>query len=207
MAPPLSVVQYLCSVTPSLTHSFIPSLTHSFIQAPRGIYLALYKPWPSPPGALILVDEEHTGAGESGAVGGASCGDVSGLGGPCAGLAGTCLGRSGKLHRRGDTELRKGRGSLSGCLGGKDTPDSGTARVGAKRLRSTGPVQGRALGLGWLENGVCVYWVEQEMRGEPGEAGTRAPSPCSPTNDAHRISLHMGRTTCAHSTPPLSIGF
>lgn len=84
MAPPLSVVQYLCSVTPSLTHSFIPLLT--FIQAPRGIYLALYKPWPSPSGALILVDEEHTGAGESGAVGGASCGDVSGLGGPVQGL-------------------------------------------------------------------------------------------------------------------------
>lgn len=60
------------------------------------------------------------------------------VGGFCVGFVGICLGRLGKFYRRGDIELRKGRGSLSGGFGGKDILDRGIVRAGVKRFGSIG---------------------------------------------------------------------
>lgn len=58
----------------AFTHTFIHSGTQEHL-------LSLYKPWPGLPGPLSLVSKEHTGTGESGAVGGAGCRHSRGAGG------------------------------------------------------------------------------------------------------------------------------
>ena len=56
-------------MAPSLFRGPAPALIRSSVRVPRSIYLALYKLWPSLPGALSLVGEDHAGT-----VGGAGWG-------------------------------------------------------------------------------------------------------------------------------------
>ena len=48
-------------MVPSLLCGPTPALICSSVRVPKTIYLALYKLWPSLPGALSLVGEDHTG--------------------------------------------------------------------------------------------------------------------------------------------------
>lgn len=73
-----------------LTHSLTYSLTQLFTQAPRNIYLSLYEPWPGPPGDWWA--KKHTGIGEFGAVRGAGCSFMRGLGSSEQGLSESAWG-------------------------------------------------------------------------------------------------------------------
>ena len=144
-------------MAPSLLRGPSPALIRSSVWVPRSIYLALYKLWPSLPGALSLVGEDHAGT-----VGGA------GWGWGHAGLV--CIawgGRQASQKRWHGTEKGEedfvGRGwscpFLGGCFlwggggGGRPTPGRGNSLHSGPEAGSIWPVHGRAPSLEQLEDG------------------------------------------------------
>lgn len=88
-----------------------PLIRASF-QKPRRPYLAHYKLCPGTPGtpALSLVGEEHTGVGESGAMGGAGCRDAWSVGSSEQGLSEPACGEAGQASQSGtDVGRKRGR--------------------------------------------------------------------------------------------------
>lgn len=126
------------------------------------------------------MSEEHTGAGESGAVGGAGCRDVRELGSSRQGLCETAWGGQEGITK--EATLRE-EGEFVRWTQWKGMPARGISTCRGAETWKHLMCSGRARGLEWLESGVCEMRVERLASG--------VPFPCYPISTVYGTSLHV----------------
>lgn len=133
-----------------------PSLAHPF-KKPRRPYSAHYKLCPGTPGtpAVSLVGEEHTGVGESGAMGGCRLQRCLGVGSSSLGACPNLPAEAGQASQSG-TDVGRKRGVVRMSWWEEHTRQGNSACRVSETGKHLATIQGRAHDLEWLEDGVCV---------------------------------------------------